>query len=171
MTKKEKSTGCCKQSTSVPLWGRSETNENVMLFAPRCAEATIGFKQFFSWAVFSISPTLAPAQLFAAAWTGWPDLLWYPAVSVICFRPCGDWKSDQNQRRSCIQSSLGKVHHWGWCGAKHCCPSNSNKVIQYYEVPKNFMIRRRWGLRKVVNEWLRAKWEFYFKSQIIFFFI
>lgn len=170
---KRRSAGCCKQRTSVLLWGRSETNESVTLFAPRCVQGTIRFEECFCWAVFSILPrslvfeplpTPAPTQLFAAGWA----LLWYPAVSLIWVRHCGGSKSDQNQG-NCIQSSLGKVHHWSWCGAKHCCPSNNNKVIQYYEVPKDFMIRRIWGLRKVENEWLRAKWEFSFKSQISFF--
>lgn len=55
---KRRSRGCCKWRTSVPLWGRSETNENVMLFAPGCAQGTIRFKQLSSWAVFSFPPQL-----------------------------------------------------------------------------------------------------------------
>lgn len=53
---KRRSRCCCKRRTSVPLWGRSETNEDLTLFAPRCVQGTIRFKQLFSWAVFSIPP-------------------------------------------------------------------------------------------------------------------
>lgn len=169
-----RSTGCCKRRTSVPLWGRSETNEYVTL----CSKMCTGIHKI--WTVFQLSSFLYPSQV---------TCFWAPPHSctrtAVC--SCVSWVSGLTcSGTSCLcdlcqtlqtpsltrtreEIVSRKVHHWSWCGAKHCCPWNNNKVIQHYEVPKDFMIRR-WGLGKVENEWLRAKWVFYFKSQIRFFF-